>query len=167
MSRHHSKHGEEPSHQEGGEREREKCTFLKREKEGFFGMQGLGKYSTLLLDDISYKNHLNERGTYAVLPGIEQQSNEQMNGFMKNDVLQFLYTWVDAKEEDPFKIVKECNFDVSESAQQLSDMLFIKKNLERGGTIYPPRNSGLYENRGPENPGSAFGSPRKHDHPQP
>ena len=64
------------------------------------GMQGLGKYSTLLLDDSSYKNHLNKKGTYVVLLGIEQQSDEQMNGFLKNDVLQFLYTWVDAKEED-------------------------------------------------------------------
>ena len=131
------------------------------------GMQGLGKYSTLLLDDSSYKNHLNEKGTYVVLPGIEQQSDDQMNGFLKNDVLQFLYTWVDAEEEDRFKIVKECNFDVSESAQQLSDMLFIKKNLEGGGTIYPPHNSGLYENQGPENLGSSSGSPRKHDHLRP
>ncbi|MCO5570418.1 hypothetical protein L7F22_024139 [Adiantum nelumboides] len=142
-------------------------TFLK-------GMQGLGKYSTILLDDSSYKNHLNEKGTYVVLPGIEQQSEEQWDGFLRNDVLQFLYTWVDAKEEDRFKIVKECNFDVSESAEQRLDMLFIKKNLEGGGTIYPPRNSGLHENPEPKNPGSAagdpgsaFGSPRKHGHPRP
>ncbi|MCO5608042.1 hypothetical protein L7F22_062245 [Adiantum nelumboides] len=117
---------------------------------------------------------INEKGTYVVLPGIEQQSEEQWDGFLRNDVLQFLYTWVDAKEEDRFKIVKECNFDVSESAEQRLDMLFIKKNLEGGGTIYPPRNSGLHENLEPKNPGSAagdpgsaFGSPRKRGHPRP
>ncbi|MCO5601080.1 hypothetical protein L7F22_055199 [Adiantum nelumboides] len=133
---------------------------------------GLGKYSTLLLDDSYYKNHLNEKGTYVVLPGIEQQSEEQWDGFLRNDVLQFLYTWVDAKEEDRFKIVKECS--VSESAEQRLDMLFIKKNLEGGGTIYPPRNSGLHENPEPKNPGSAAGdlgsasgSPHKHGHPRP
>ncbi|MCO5561560.1 hypothetical protein L7F22_015180 [Adiantum nelumboides] len=142
-------------------------TFSKR-------MQGLGKYSTLVLDDSYYKNHLNEKGTYVVLPGIEQQSEEQWDGFLRNDVLQFLYTWVDAKEEDRFKIVKECNFDVSESAEQRLDTLFIKKNLEGGGTIYPPRNLGLHENPEPKNPGfaagdpgSAFGSPRKRGHPRP
>ncbi|MCO5564751.1 hypothetical protein L7F22_018419 [Adiantum nelumboides] len=134
---------------------------------GSAGMQGLGKYSIILLDDSSYKNHLNEKGTYVVLPGIEQQSEEQWDGFLRNDVLQFLYTWVDAKEEDRFKIVKECNFDVSEFAEQRLDMLFIKKNLEGGGTIYPPRNSGLHENPEPKNPGSAFGSPRKRGHPRP
>ncbi|MCO5554909.1 hypothetical protein L7F22_008447 [Adiantum nelumboides] len=133
-----------------------------------------GKYSTLLLDDSSYKSHLNEKGTYVVLPGIEQQSDEQWNGFLKNDVLQFLYTWVDAKKEDRFKIVKECKFDVSEFAEHRRDMLFIKKNLEGGGTIYPLRNSGLHEKREPENPGSAAGdpgsasgSPCKHGHPRP
>ncbi|MCO5563215.1 hypothetical protein L7F22_016852 [Adiantum nelumboides] len=138
------------------------------------GMQGLGNYSTLLLDDNSYKNHLNEKGTYVVLPDIEQQPEEQWDGFLRNDVLQFLYTWVDAKEEDRFKIGKECNFDVSESAEQRLDMLFIKKNLEGGGTIYPSRNSGLHENPKPKNPGSAAGdpgsasgSPRKHGHPRP
>ncbi|MCO5581468.1 hypothetical protein L7F22_035353 [Adiantum nelumboides] len=130
-------------------------------------MQGLGKYSTLLLDDSSYKNHLNEKDTYVVLPSIEQQSDEQWNGFLKNDVLQFLYTWVDAKKEDRFQIVKECKFDVSEFAEHRRDMLFIKKNLEGGGTIYPPRNSGLHEKREPENPGSASGSPCKHGHPRP
>ncbi|MCO5614993.1 hypothetical protein L7F22_069280 [Adiantum nelumboides] len=136
--------------------------------------KGLGKYSTLLLDDSSYKNHLNEKGTYVVLSRIEQQSEEQWDGFLRNDVLRFLYTWVDAKEEDRFKIVKECNFDVSESAEQHLDMLFIKKNLEGGGTIYPPRNLGLHENLEPKNPGSAAGdpgfasrSPRKHGHPRP
>ncbi|MCO5583893.1 hypothetical protein L7F22_037809 [Adiantum nelumboides] len=94
--------------------------------------------------------------------------------YYRNDVLQSLYTWMDAKEEDRFKIVKECNFDISESAEQCLDMLFIKKNLEGGGTIYPPRNSGLHENPKPKNLGSAardprsvFGSPRKHDHPRP
>ncbi|MCO5573047.1 hypothetical protein L7F22_026812 [Adiantum nelumboides] len=138
------------------------------------GMQGLGKYSTILLDDSSYKNHLNEKGTYVVLPGIEQQSEEQWDGFLRNDVLQFLYTWVDAKEEDHFKIVKECNFDVSESVEQCLDMLFIKRNLEGGGTIHPPRNSGLHENPKPKNPGSAAGdpgsasgSPRKRGHLRP
>ncbi|MCO5603792.1 hypothetical protein L7F22_057944 [Adiantum nelumboides] len=85
----------------------EKPVFFKSLETFLKGMQGLGKYSTLLLDDSSYKNHLNEKGTYVVLPGIEQQSEEQWDGFLKNDVLQFLYTWVDAKEEDRFKIVKE------------------------------------------------------------
>ncbi|MCO5579377.1 hypothetical protein L7F22_033232 [Adiantum nelumboides] len=145
----------------------EKRVFFKSLETFLKGMQGLGKYSTLLLDDSSYKNHLNEKGTYVVLLGIEQQSEEQWDGFLRNDVLQFLYTWVDAKEEDRFKIVKECNFDVSESAEHCLDMLFIKKNLEGGGTIYPPCNSGLHENLEPKNPGSAFGSPRKHGHPRP
>ncbi|MCO5584288.1 hypothetical protein L7F22_038212 [Adiantum nelumboides] len=153
---------------------REKPVFFKSLETFLKGMQGLGKYSTLLLDDSYYKNHLNEKGTYVVLPGIEQQSEEQWDGFLRNDVLQFLYTWVDAKEEDRFKIVKKCNFDVSESAEQRLDMLFIKKNLEGGGTIYPPRNSGLHENPEPKNPGSAAGdpgfasgSPRKRGHPRP
>ncbi|MCO5597805.1 hypothetical protein L7F22_051889 [Adiantum nelumboides] len=119
----------------------EKPVFFKFLETFLKGMQGLVKYSTILLDDSSYKNHLNEKGTYVVLPGIEQQSEEQWDGFLRNDVLQFLYTWVDVEEEDRFKIVKECNFDVSESAEQRLDMLFIKKNLEGGGTIYPPRNS--------------------------
>ncbi|MCO5571534.1 hypothetical protein L7F22_025277 [Adiantum nelumboides] len=152
----------------------EKPVFFKSLETFLKGMQGLGEYSTILLDDSSYKNHLNEKGTYVVLPGIEQQSEEQWDGFLRNDVLRFLYTWVDAKEEDRFKIVKECNFDVSESAKQRLDMLFIKKNLEGGGTIYPPRNSGLHENLEPKNlgsaagdPGSAFGSPCKRGHPRP
>ncbi|MCO5558075.1 hypothetical protein L7F22_011651 [Adiantum nelumboides] len=152
----------------------EKPVFFKSLETFLKSMQGLGKYSTILLDDSSYKNHLNEKGTYVVLPGIEEQSEEQWDGFLRNDVLQFLYTWVDAKEEDRFKTVKECNFDVSESAEQRLDMLFIKKNLEGGGTIYPPRNSGLHENPEPKNrrsadgdPGSAFGSPRKCGHPRP
>ncbi|MCO5597804.1 hypothetical protein L7F22_051888 [Adiantum nelumboides] len=119
----------------------EKPVFFKSLETFLKGMQGLGKYNTIHLDDSSYKNHLNEKGTYVVLPGIEQQSEEQWDGFLRNDVLQFLYTWVDVEEEDRFKIVKECNFDVSESAEQRLDMLFIKKNLEGGGTVYPPRNS--------------------------
>ncbi|MCO5609976.1 hypothetical protein L7F22_064211 [Adiantum nelumboides] len=145
----------------------EKPVFFKSLETFSKGMQGLGKYSTLLLDDSYYKNHLNEKNTYVVLPGIEQQSEEQWDGFLRNDVLQFLYTWVDAKEEDRFKIVKECNFDVSESAEQRLDILFIKKNLEGGGTIYLPRNLGLHENPKPKNLGSAFGSPRNRGHPRP
>ncbi|MCO5566966.1 hypothetical protein L7F22_020649 [Adiantum nelumboides] len=152
----------------------EKPVFFKSLETFSKGMQGLGKYSTLLLDDSYYKNHLNEKGTYVVLLGIEQQSEEQWDGFLRNDVLQFLYTWVDAKEEDRFKIVKECNFDVSEFVEQRLDMLFIKKNLEGGGTIYPSRNLGLHENPEPKNPGSAAGdpgsasgSPRKRGHPRP
>ncbi|MCO5566315.1 hypothetical protein L7F22_019992 [Adiantum nelumboides] len=152
----------------------EKPVFFKSLETFLKGMQGLGKYSTIVLDDSSYKNHLNEKGTYVVLPGTEQQSEEQWDGFLRNDVLQFLYTWVDAKEEDRFKIVKECNFDVSESAEQRLDVLFIKKNLKGGGTIYPPCNSGLHENPEPKNPGSAagdpgfaFGSPRKRGHLRP
>ncbi|MCO5578954.1 hypothetical protein L7F22_032805 [Adiantum nelumboides] len=54
-----------------------KLVFFKSLETFSKGMQGLGKYSTLLLDDSSYKNHLNEKGTYVVLPGIEQQSEEQ------------------------------------------------------------------------------------------
>ncbi|MCO5581920.1 hypothetical protein L7F22_035809 [Adiantum nelumboides] len=145
----------------------EKPVFFKSLETFSKGMQGLGKYSTLILDDSYYKNHLNEKNTYVVLPGIEQQSEEQWDGFLRNDVLQFLYTWVDAKEEDRFKIVKECNFDVSESAEQRLDMLFIKKNLEGGGTIYLPRNLGLHENPKPKNLGSAFGSPRNRGHLRP
>ena len=78
------------------------------------------KYSTLLLDDSSYKNHLNEKGTYVVLPDIEKQSKAQMEKILNTDVLQFLHTWVYAKEEDWFKIVKECKFDVSESQEQVN-----------------------------------------------
>lgn len=159
--------GQEMCHRASWQMRYKKPVFSKSLETFAKGTQGLGKYNTLLLDDSSYKNHLNEKGTYVVLPDIEQQSDEQMNGFLKNDVLQFLYTWVDAKEEDWFKIVKECNFDVSESAEQRLDMLFIKKRLEEGGTIHPPHNSGLYENRGPENPRSGSGSLGKDDHPQP
>ncbi|MCO5549449.1 hypothetical protein L7F22_002920 [Adiantum nelumboides] len=65
----------------------EKPIFFKSLETFLKGMQGLGKYSTILLDDSSYKNHLNEKGTYVVLPGIEQQSEEQWDGFLRNDVL--------------------------------------------------------------------------------
>ncbi|MCO5547486.1 hypothetical protein L7F22_000936 [Adiantum nelumboides] len=65
----------------------EKPVFFKSLETFSKGMQGLGKYSTLLLDDSYYKNHLNEKGTYVVLPGNEQQSEEQWDGFLRNDVL--------------------------------------------------------------------------------
>ena len=96
-----------------------KPIFFKSLDTFWSSVDNFGKYNTLLLDDSRYKCHLNKKGTYVVLPNIEAQSEEQMETFLNTDVLQFLHTWVDAKEEDRYRIVEECHFDVGESQEQV------------------------------------------------